>query len=215
MEKIEDIENFLIKEYERIDKEFLEKLKTIKNPNEKNKLGENYKNQLKNSQEQYKKKFNKYLLEQKDKIKKEINERSRKKIKEERVKKFEVKEINLKDNWSEKFILKWESFRFKFGITKRNFINKMTPNWWIIFKFKAKIKMKNLRSGIQNSFKRIIINIKKSIIKLFLKIKNLMSFIFLIIKNILKFILRKVFLQKKPKEENKSEDKKEGVKEQN
>jgi len=193
---MEEIENSYGKEVEILDKEFLEKIKQPgKNAAE---LEKEYLIKLRKATSKYEKAYVKFLKESKGIFIKEKQNPEEKKDK--KVGKLKTKPFDLRTTRRAKLKKRWSLFKFKFGIKKRNFFRKITPNFlsmtylrlrvklkWIIFDIKGFLgrtwaKLKGVVRKLLHGFKVLILKIlsfiKKVIVKIFGLIKKILKNIF-------------------------------------
>lgn len=205
---MEDLEDLYKREIEYADNDFLDKSKNSAN-NEN--LEKNYKKKLKSIQDKYERELKKFLLLQKRNRKvKKINKETGK------VKSFHVEGISLKSTFKERLKFKSQILVFRFRIVMHDFFNKITPNFMLKYKLKAKKSIKktfaNILEFFSNSFSALIDIIKANsstvkdiIVKVVSKIKEISS---KITNKLLSLVKKKKSEDKEKKEEeNKASEK--------
>lgn len=145
METGEQIEDWYEKERERIEKEFLEKIKTAKTPEERSQKDREYVLILRKTIATYEEKYARYLRSQKDIIAKgkfigEEEEQGKKEEEEKeetiytKQKEYHVEHLDLKQTKRERLAYWAELFWFKTKITYRKIIHALIPKklylWW-------------------------------------------------------------------------------------
>jgi len=122
MEDAEEIEIFYEKETENLDKEFL---KNIKDSKDKKKMHKEYEEKLSALREEYKRRYEKYLSYQK----KIISKKPPAKEGKEKVGQFKVTPLKLEQTKKERFDLKYNLFKFRLKIKIKNIFRAITPRF--------------------------------------------------------------------------------------
>jgi len=161
MESSEEIDDFLEKEIEKLDKEFLSNLKNLQKGQSEKEVEKNYKIKLAETKKHYQDLYKTYLEEQKRRTKIETEKKKNPRKKKDRIKRFRVKKVKLKLSFRQKLHFKYDLFKFKSKIRLKNFFRKITPHFLKIIYIR--IKLKTIRTFIK---------IKDLIINLILKLKR-------------------------------------------
>jgi hypothetical protein len=205
MERIEDIEEFYKKGIEKLDNDFLEQISKIKNIKDREKIGEQYKTNLKALRLTYEKRYILYLKEQKEKIKKDASRKINTKIKIEKIKPFTVEKLDLKPNPKDLSKNIKELNRFKSEIKKREFLEKNIPEILKKEKIIIKLKEKDLSNFLIKLFKRLFLFIKNLTLKILSTLKDSFIFLYTKTKSIILSVIN--YIKKKTKKAEKKEDK--------
>lgn len=205
MEDAEEIEHFYEKETENLDREFL---KNIKDSKDKKRLKEEYEERLSALRLEYEKRYGEYLRYYKKGPSKKVNKKGEK----EKSKQFKVTPLKLKQTKKERASLKYDLFKFRLKIKVKNIFRAITPRFLRILFIKTRMIMKRDFLTAKNFFKKEILRIKEKIVS---KAKSAGSsakkICISIIKKgslIIKKIIKKINPEKKGGEEKKTEDQK-------
>jgi hypothetical protein len=207
--EIEEIEEFYKKEFESLDRQFLEGLKKGEN---KKLLEQHYKQRLgeiKKKYEEDSKKFfkNHNVLGEKSK-KEENNEK-----KEKKNERFVVEPLNLKLSAKEKFSSKWDLFKFRFRIKYKNLMHKITPNFLIVFKIRTRNSLRKFSNHTRETLSRMASGFKNGFSSFAKITKSLLTkLLTLIFKGITKLFIKIFRIFKKKKKVEKKDEKSEDVK---
>lgn len=217
MERPEEIESYYKKQIEILDKEFLEKLKGIKDKKEVNKLEQDYKKKNSMIQLQYEKKYIKYLEyikknppidPEKEKKKKEDKEKA---LKDNRPKQLIVTRTSLELTKKDQRNIKWSLFKFnlnrKYINSKKKYIPNTIKDKIIFIKFKIRYIINSIKRFID---RKIELN-KNRLIKFGEKISQFTKSTYLKSKKVSKQTLKKLIktIEKFTKKKDEKGDNKE------
>ncbi|OGJ17897.1 hypothetical protein A3K73_07795 [Candidatus Pacearchaeota archaeon RBG_13_36_9] len=207
MEDAEEIESFYEKEIENADKEFLNGLKGTEKKINPEKA---YKEKTRLIRNEYEKRYERYLQIQKSEILKERKKRP--KNKKEKTEVFKVESINLGITRIEKLKLGYELLKFKFKLKRKNFFQKITPRFLLIFSLKAKMAVKRAVSSTKKAEEKAFTKIKETIISVLKdtseKMKRVYSKIKKVISSAYRKVIKKIKLKRKGGKDEKTEDQK-------
>ena len=159
MEDLDEIEDLYSRQIELLDKEFIEK---FKNSKKHDKLEESYKEKLSKLKEDYEKKVGAFLkihksygLEKEEKPKEEEEEDE---TALDMSRPFKVRRVSIRRTSKDDINEKWELFKFRNHIGRRNFFHKFVPNFIVLLFIRIKF-------GIKKGFRFTISLISKMFTK--------------------------------------------------
>jgi len=210
-----EIEEFYDKKIEEADKFYKNTLNDPENDKSKKEVKKKYDEMVKKAIKEYREKYKDFLKKQ-NKKKKKAKKKQRKKVAEEKLnskeiketKPFKVKELDLKLGTMEKVKLKWEMFRFKTKIKIKNIIRKLVSDSML----RTFLKIKSSIARNAGEYKRYvhgkIKNTKRNFSRLFKILGKKFEVFFGLISKTKNKFLKKTGLKKKGKSEDKDKESK-------
>ena len=160
--KIKDadaIESFFDAEVEKLDTEFLEKIKSVKTQEEAKVLEDEYKKRASKLLEDYNHQYSTFNESEKqaskgmDFTKKEKDtgtpNEEEDKDQLDMSKPFIAKGVNLKPTTKEVMQIRWDLFKFRLDVRMRNFDRNYVPSFLVVLFFKTKLASKRIKIVFQ------------------------------------------------------------------
>lgn len=215
MENFEEIEENYKREVELLDENFLNDFSNPEKNKDSKMIEKNYEKKLNLLIKQYGEEYNLYLEKQKKGLL--FNQKKENLIDEEKEEEqegfkiegiYRVTPARFKLSFKENVEIRRDFFKFKFGIKKNNFFNKIVPRGGFLFYLRFKLFLKILFRQIFTFFSNQKNILLKKILFAGKRIKMLFIFLFTKFKDLFSAILQKIFKKKKivEKEGEKSED---------
>lgn len=152
----DEIEEFYSKKIEEADKFYRDSLNNPENKLSKKEIKKKYDEMFNKALKEYREKYKKFLKKQKKNKKKNILKKKEKeadkKLNSKEVKEtkpFKVKKLDLELGWKEKLKLKYDMFKFKGKIKLRNISRKVFPPGFLRIFLKIKSAIKYFLSTIK------------------------------------------------------------------
>lgn len=205
MSVLEEIENSYRIKVENEDDNFLKKLNNPLNKEKTKELEKEYRENLKSILEEYRENVSKILNKKDVQLFEREDSQKEKKEKSNTLSYFKIGRVDLNSSYKDRFLIKWNIFKFNFRINLRDFFHKIIPTIFIIFFLRTKFRIINLYSEIRF----YVVKFFKAV---WLKIKNLWGIIkkltlsgFNFIKKFFQNLIKKVFsfIDKDSKEKDK------------
>ena len=206
MEDAEEIESFYEKEMENADKEFLNGLKGKKKVSPE----KAYKEKIKSIREEYEKRYEKHLQIQKNEILK--GKKKKPKNKKEKTEVLKIESVSLKLTRIERLKMKYEFFKFKFKLRRKNFFRRITPKSLLIGFLKNRMAVKRAVSSTKEAAKKTFAKIKETTISVLKKIgaiiKQIYSKVKKVASSVYEKVKKKIKFKRKGEKEQQTEDQK-------